>query len=68
MNDNVPPCLAYKIIYPIKFITTKCNTMCPKMKSANPRSGEIPMKICLFWEFDWRRRQTEIKQKVFQNV
>lgn len=47
-----------QLAYPMKFITTRCKIVCAKMKSANPRSGEIPANCNLFSGFACKRRQT----------
>lgn len=43
----------------MKFITTRWRMTCAKIKSANPRSGEIPKNWALFCGLDCSRRQTE---------
>jgi len=41
----------YKWIYPMKFMTTRCNTRLAKMKSAKALSGLIPVNSVLFCGF-----------------
>lgn len=54
----------------MKFITTRCRMTCAKMKSANPRSGDIPVNCNLFSGFTCKRRQTATicmkKNKIYQ--
>ena len=50
-------------IYPIKFIIIRCKIICAKRKSANPRSGPIPLKFGIFTGLTWRRRQTVTKNE-----
>lgn len=45
-------------IYPIKFITIKCKITWAKIKSANPRSGDIPTNTLLFCGFACNRKHT----------
>lgn len=49
--------------YPMKFTTTICKITWARMKSANPRSGEMPINWDLFSGFTCKRRHTETKQK-----
>lgn len=53
---------------PMKFMTTKCKITCAKMKSANARSGDRPLKSDLFLGLVWIRKQTEIKQKHIKTI
>lgn len=43
---------------PMKFMVTRWRIMCEKMKSAKPRSGEMPRKCTLFWGFACSLRLT----------
>lgn len=49
-----------KTAHPMKFITTRCRIVCAKMKSAKPRSGDMPTNCSLFSGFACRRKQTVI--------
>lgn len=49
--------------YPMKLTTTKCRITWARMKSAKPRSGEIPTNCCLFSGFTCKRRHTRLRNK-----
>lgn len=44
--------------YPMKLMTTMCNTRCANMKSAKPRSALRPWNSLLFSGLTCRRRHT----------